>query len=101
MEWYWYGIYYQFDCLIVRRVGVTWASGAATTDATFITDFELARSGRPKFSKGRAMPAGYARMLATLASRARCARTGIAIPLFDCLGVWGKLFDYLLRSQYR
>ena len=48
-----------------------------TSWATCIADFELARADKPKFSKGRATPAGYARMLAALASRARARASGI------------------------
>ena len=70
----WYGICPEvdlFDCLAVT--------------STCIADFELAPVGNSKFSKGRATPAGYARMLAC-ARIARAARApvpcGIAIPLF-------------------
>jgi len=57
--------------------------------ATCIADFELARAGRPKFSKGRATPAGYARMLACARiARALRAHPGILVLQYHSLIVW-------------
>ena len=57
-----------------------------TSWATCIADFELARAGRPKFSKGRATPAGYARMLACARiARALRAHPGILVLQYHSL----------------
>ena len=59
-----------------------------TSWATCIADFELARADKPKFTKGRATPVGYARTLACArvgrAARAhvQCGISIISIPLF-------------------